>query len=670
MLDTRTLVGWRIKPLEGVRNRNPGTGYSPECWRGSGQTRPRPSDRRRLVLVTTACRHHQAGRARRLEPDGVWNYHRPVTEYRALYRKYRPQRFADVIGQSHITETLASEVESGRVAHAYLFAGPRGTGKTSTARILAKMLNCTDLGSDGAPCSQCVSCTGIMQGSSMDVIELDAASHNKVDDIREIRANVGTVASAGGARRVYILDEAHMLSRAASNALLKTLEEPPEHAHFVLATTEPYKLPDTIRSRTQRFDFHPIGSEVLIQHLAKVAQAEGFEASHDSLALIARHATGSARDALGILEQVAALGGGKVEARGVTRALGLADADAFGQLVSAVSSQSAAEGLLLIASLASEGTDLRRFVSDSIQFLRGVFLAQYAPNLEEIVDETAEVLEEWRGHGRTLSPGDVLRCIDRLGEALAELREGREERLVVELAMLQMTRPETAPDPASLAVRIDRLEERLRLVGERQSAAAASPTPDSTVVAGPVVEVSSEDETETTVEPPSLTVVLDDEPNEDAGGDDAVSLPDDSVVERAPASLSLEAVDAAWPAIMARVREEAGMRRHALFREARPVEVDGDRLVLEVPANLPFHLAQLGEDDRLNSIVAAAASEALEGTIRLEYRVGAEDSTTAAPKPAEPERVPDKDQLLDDGEAEIDPAGLVIDLLGGEIIDD
>ena len=280
------------------------------------------------------------------------------------------------------------------------------------------------------------------------------------------------------------------------------------------------------------------------------------------------------------------------------------------------------------------------------------------------------MLEEWRGHGRTLSPGDVLRCIDRLGEALVELREGREERLVVELAMLQMTRPETAPDPASLAVRIDRLEERLRLVGERQSAADASPAPDSTVVAAPVVEVSSEDETETTVEPPSLTVVLDDEPDEDAGGDDAVSPPDDSVVERAPASLSLEAVDAAWPAIMARVREEAGMRRHALFREARPVEVDGDRLVLEVPANLPFHLAQLGEDDRLNSIVAAAASEALEGTIRLEYRVGAEDSTTAAPKPAEPERAPDKDQLLDSGEAEIDPAGLVIDLLGGEIIDD
>jgi len=502
----------------------------------------------------------------------------------------------------------------------------------------------------------------------MDVIELDAASHNKVDDVREIRANVGTVAAAGGARRVYILDEAHMLSRAASNALLKTLEEPPEHAHFVLATTEPYKLPDTIRSRTQRFDFHPIGSEVLIQHLAKVAQAEGFEVGHDSLALIVRHATGSARDALGILEQVAALGGGKVEARGVTRALGLADADAFGHLVSAVASQSAADGLSLIASLASEGTDLRRFVSDSIEFLRGVFLAQYAPNLEEIVDETAEVLEEWRGHGRTLSPGDVLRCIDRLGEALVELREGREERLVVELAILQMTRPETAPDAASLAVRIDRLEERLRLIGEREPV-AAPPDPDPPVAVAPIVEESSGEGSETAVAPPSLTVVVDEEPDA-AEGENAGSPPEDSIVERPPASLSLESVDAAWPAIMARVREEAGMRRHALFREARPAEVDGDRLVLEVPAHLPFHLAQLGEDDRLNSIVAAAASEALEGTIRLEYRVGAGEATSPAPQPVEPERAPDKDQLLDAGEAEIDPTELVIDLLGGEIVDD
>ncbi|MEE9299133.1 MAG: DNA polymerase III subunit gamma/tau [Acidimicrobiia bacterium] len=589
-----------------------------------------------------------------------------MAEYRALYRKYRPQRFGEVIGQGHVTETLASEIASERVAHAYLFAGPRGTGKTSTARILAKMLNCTDPGPGREPCSACTSCVGIMEGTSMDVIELDAASHNKVEDVREIRANVATVASAGGARRVYILDEAHMLSRAASNALLKTLEEPPEHAHFVLATTQPYKLPDTIRSRTQRFDFHPIGSEALIEHLGGIAEAEGIEVGHDGLALIVRHAAGSARDALGLLEQVAALGGGKVEPGGVRRALGLADADALGRLVDAIASESAAAGLSLVASLASEGADLRRFVSESIEFLRGIFLAQYAPNLEELVDEPAEVLDEWRTRGLALAPGDVLRCIDRLGEALVELREGREERLVVELAVLQMTKPETSPDPASLAARIDRLEERVRLLHERGEATSPPPEPASAVESEATAAVPADGG-------PLLVAVPDDSPPEDGDVVADASEPAETPVAEEVLSpvegLTLEAVDAAWPVIMAKVREEAGMRRHALFREVHPAVVDGAKLVLEVPAHLPFHLAQLGEDDRLTSVVLAAAAAAFGGQIELEYRAASEDALPPAAAP-EPVRAPDKDQLLDEGEGEIDPTGLVIDLLGGEVIDD
>ena len=198
-------------------------------------------------------------------------------DYQALYRKYRPQTFDDVIGQGHVTTTLAREVAEGRIAHAYLFAGPRGTGKTTMARILAKALNCENRGKDGMPCNTCGSCIAVTEGSSLDVLELDAASHNSVDDIRDIRVSVTTVASAETSKRVFVLDEAHMLSKAAGNALLKTLEEPPDHVHFVLATTEPYKLLDTIRSRTQRFDFHPVAIDELAGYLSTISDREGYK---------------------------------------------------------------------------------------------------------------------------------------------------------------------------------------------------------------------------------------------------------------------------------------------------------------------------------------------------------------------------------------------------------
>lgn len=584
--------------------------------------------------------------------------------YQALYRKYRPQGFSEVVGQAHVTETLAREVQAGKVAHAYLFTGPRGTGKTTTARILAKALNCLDRRPDGEPCNVCFSCVGITEGSSMDVIELDAASHNKVEDVREIRANVGTVASIGGARRVYILDEAHMLSRAASNALLKTLEEPPEHAHFVLATTEPYKLPDTIRSRTQRFDFHPIGSETLVAHLDRVAKAEGMKATHDGLTLIARHAAGSARDALGLLEQVAALGGGKVDPGGVARALGLAGDEAFSRLVGAIAAEDVIAGLTLVAELAGRGADLRRFVADALDVFRGLFLAQYAPNLQEIVDESAERIEEWRGLAKTLSPSEVLRCIDRLGSALVDLREGREERLVVELTVLQMCRPETADDLPALVARIDRLEERLRRVQAGGPVAEAATVPGAAVggSATPVAAVA-QPEAPAPTPAPARDPVPARQPAPAPQAPAAMVAP----TGPAPASLDESAVEAIWPAAVARVRDEAGLRRFALFREVRPAGVDGATVLLEVPGNLPFHLAQLHEDDRLRSVVTTVLSDLLGGTVQVRYRAG---DGTPEPEPAvEPSRAPDKHTLTESSEGAIDAADLLADLLDGEVVE-
>ncbi|MEK7252829.1 MAG: DNA polymerase III subunit gamma/tau [Actinomycetota bacterium] len=589
-----------------------------------------------------------------------------MPEYRALYRKYRPQGFSEVVGQAHVTETLAREVQAGKVAHAYLFAGPRGTGKTTTARILAKALNCPNRSPEGEPCNVCISCVGITEGSSMDVIELDAASHNKVEDVREIRANVGTVASVGGARRVYILDEAHMLSRAAANALLKTLEEPPEHAHFVLATTEPYKLPDTIRSRTQRFDFHPIGSEVLVRHLERVAAAEGLKASHEGLALIARHASGSARDALGLMEQVAALGGGKVDPAGIARALGLAGDDAFARLVEAIATNDAVGGLTLVANLASSGADLRRFVADGLDLFRGLFLTQYAPNLQEIVDESPERLGEWRELARKLQPSEVLRCIDRLAAALADLREGREERLVVELTVLQMCRPETSEDLAALTARLDRVEDRLRRV---------QVTGVPTVSAAPPVVAASTVSSEATppTPPRSTPAAAAAKPRTTAKAEAPFESVTSPVLVQVSSTLApitgltLDVVETAWPEVVAKIRDEVGPRRFALFREVRPAEVTDSTVVLEIPASLPFHLARLGEDDALNATAVRVLGEVLGGGVRLAYRSGAAHDATAINP--EPHRAPHRDTLTGEGEGAIDPAALMAHLLDGEVVE-
>jgi DNA polymerase-3 subunit gamma/tau len=586
-------------------------------------------------------------------------------EYQALYRKYRPQAFAEVVGQDHVTKTLSREVLEGKVAHAYLFAGPRGTGKTTSARLLAKALNCANLGEDGEPDNECASCIGIAEGTSIDVIELDAASHNKVEDIREIRMNVGTVAAAAGSHRIYILDEAHMLSRAAGNALLKTLEEPPSHVIFVLATTEPYKLLDTIRSRSQRFDFHPVATETLVDYMADIASREGFEPEGSGLATIATHSGGSVRDALSLLEQVAALGNGSVTTELAGRALGLADPEAFAALATAVRLQDAPAALGLVARLASQGADLRRFVAESIGFFRGVFLAQYSPNLEEVADEPQGTLDEWRRFAAELSSSEVLRAVDLLGEALQEVRQGREERLVIELALLRLTRPETSPDVDSLMARIGRLETQLRDLQRGAPSGAVTPdapdvetAPPADVAAAPVAQEPPQEGLE---QGTAEIVAEPEEPSIEPVADAPVSA--DPV---AHSSLDLRTFESAWPVIVARVRDELGPSRHALLKEAVPAGAENGLVTLHLPSHLPFHLDRLQADTELQSALAAIATDSLGETITLAF-ASAAGGGDAEPVPT-PDRAPDKDTMSEEGDDETDAAALVVDILGGEII--
>ncbi len=585
-------------------------------------------------------------------------------DYQALYRKHRPQRFDQVVGQDHVTQTLAREVVEGRIAHAYLFAGPRGTGKTSTARLLAKALNCTQRdASEAEPCNACVSCVAITEGISLDVIELDAASHNKVEDVREIRINAGTVAAAGGAKRIYILDEAHMLSRAAGNALLKTLEEPPDHVVFVLATTEPYKLLDTIRSRSQRFDFRPVADGDLVEHLAAIAALEGIDAEPDALATIAVHASGSVRDGMSMLEQVAAYADAAITLDTVGRTLGLADREAFATLVTAVAEGDAPSALGLVAELAARGTDLRRFVAEAIEYFRGIFLAQYAPNLEEIVDESADTLAEWARLAETIPRPDVLRAVDTLGEALLELRQGREERLVIELALLRVTRPETATDTAALAARLDRLETRMQAGSWRRGNADAE-EPE-------VVEPSrrsSEPVVQPVDDPPadsSAPFTTTAEPSEEAAEPAVEPVAVDTVASDNGDGPDLAAVETVWPNLVARVREASGPVRHSLLKVAAPHAVDGRKITVALPADPSFYFQRVSQDAGLADTVADIASELLRVPVTVVW-------TTAdlAEAVAEvPETLPAAGELVDSDDGAIDPANMVADMLGGEVVD-
>ena len=603
-------------------------------------------------------------------------------DYQALYRKYRPQRFDEVIGQDHVTKTLSHEVIEGSIAHAYLFAGPRGTGKTTTARLLAKALNCHDRAESGEPCNVCFSCVGITGGSSLDVIELDAASHNKVEDIREIRMNVSTVAATGGSRKVYILDEAHMLSRAAGNALLKTLEEPPEHVIFVLATTEPYKLLDTIRSRSQRFDFHPVGVETLVSHLGDISRREEFDAEQPALDLIASHAAGSVRDAMSLLEQVAALGAGVVRSKDVARALGLADREVYSRLIDSLKNRDAAAALGLVAQLASQGADLRRFVADAIGLLRGIFLAQYAPNLEEVADESSDTLDQWRKHAKAVSPGDVLRAVDVLAEALVQLREGREERLVVELALIRMARPEMSVDAASLASRLGALEDRIRDMTSAPQISRLATDPVPKPAASPAASPPTRDSKPT----PALEPVDDDAPTPaekpktralEVAPDAPFTDPEPEPVEAEPVApevvlepvtdLDLSKVEAAWPALYARLRDAVGPSRHAMLQVVAPGDAKGNKIVLHVPEKHKFHLMRLRQDGDLVRVVEATAAEIFGGAVSVAFEHGEVGRDDAGARP-DPTRAPEKSDLMEAEDAGIDPLALLQDELGGEVI--
>jgi DNA polymerase-3 subunit gamma/tau len=375
--------------------------------------------------------------------------------YQSLYRRYRPQRFDEVRGQDHVTLALRNAVREGKVSHAYLFSGPRGTGKTSTARILAKALNCT-AAVEGEPCGACDSCVAVQQGHSLDVHELDAASNNGVDAMKDLvsRAALGTP----GRWKVYIVDEVHMLTTAASNALLKTLEEPPAHVVFVLATTDPQKVLPTIRSRTQHYEFRLLAGDVLASLLRDVNADAGLGVATEAIDLVVRRGRGSARDALSVLDQVAAAGSVEDE---------VSTSDA---LAEALCDRDAGRALVAVAEGCAAGRDPRRLAEDLIEHLRNAFLVTMAPGLVDLPDDAKSRVED---QARRLGPAGLVRAMEEVGQAIAEMKEALDARICLEVALVRVARPDADVSPAALLDRIERLERGVSAQATQPARAAA-----------------------------------------------------------------------------------------------------------------------------------------------------------------------------------------------------
>jgi DNA polymerase III subunit gamma/tau len=574
-----------------------------------------------------------------------------MSESTSLYRRHRPGSFDEVVGQAHVVRTLRNAVEQGKVHHAYLFVGSRGTGKTSMAKILARSLNCERGGPTVTPCGQCESCVTIAAGTSVDVIEMDAASNRSVDDVRDLRERVA-YAPAGGHWKVYILDEAHMLTKEAWNAFLKTLEEPPPNTVFVLATTESHKVMATIADRCQRFDFQRPSLEQISEVLNRVAAAESIEVDDGAVALIARSASGSFRDALGTLDQLVAFGGSQVELKDVLEMLGAADADLLFEAVDAVIAEDPKGVLLGVEKMARSGRDPSQYARDLLAHLRHLLVAQTTGEVSTTFVVTATDTERLLAQARSIGAATLIRTIDELADALTAVREGDDARMAVEIALLKAARPDLDPRTAGVLRRLERVEKLLTEGGRAAGPVTAGDPPPL-----PVAKASS-GEVPPTV-PPAAGAPRTDTPDADAdpGPEEEeeaeVQPPGAEAAAPAGGELSLDEIQRAWPAVLQKLSETAPALA-ATFEGARPVEFEDEGLVIGFPAGMAFNKRKAEGPERRDA--AAAAFEAVVGrSLKPSFvLLGEGDEGPPPDTPAPGSEEIDEEELLERLKSEFD----------------
>jgi len=517
-----------------------------------------------------------------------------VADEVALYRKYRPQSPDEVIGQEHVVRALVGAVREGRVSHAFLFCGPRGTGKTSTARILARMVNC-ERGPTAEPCGVCEQCVRIRDGSHLDVVEIDAASHGGVDDARELRERAPT-APAMGREKVYIVDEAQRLSREAFDALLKIFEEPPRGVRFVLATTEPHKMPATIVGRCQRFDFRRVSTDALADHLEWVAKQEGLVLTRPAAEALARQSEGSVRDALSLLDQGAVLGGGEVGEDTVTTLIGAPQTDVQLELADAIAVHDARSVFEIVHRLVQAGHDFRHLTGQVMSHFRDLLLVRSAPEEPAILEAPADRYPRLAAQAAKFTPAELSRILSLLVAAQTDMRWTTSPRLTLELALVRATLPEADPNPAGLLARLERLERLAGMdggVGTPEAgglAAAGQPPPNPTLRDDASHHVPS---ASSTSEPAAGEVAGDARETKTARKGKSKAPEEPTPHAPSTGTLDIQTIRRSWQQLLDRLLDRRQMILRANLESVTPASYDGTLLELAFPPGRKFSVQKV-----------------------------------------------------------------------------
>ncbi len=507
-----------------------------------------------------------------------------VIEHRALYRKWRSQRFSEVIGQEHICRTLQNVLKDRRLLfHAYLFSGPRGTGKTSMARILAKALNCLEGAPHEEPCNKCINCLRITDGSSLDVMEIDAASHTSVEMVREHIIEKVNFAPMEGNYKVYIIDEVHKLSNHSFNALLKTLEEPPPHVIFILATTHPHELLPTILSRCQRFDFRRISQSDTIRRIRSISEEEGYSVEEGALGVIAQASEGSLRDSLVILEQAASYSESEITTERVVSLLGLTDESVLFNASQLVGEGKVSAVLHLLDVAVKEGRDLFQFTLDLLEHYRSLMIARVCKDAHLVLEVPKDTYERLVQSAGLYESGEIMRIIKVLSDLAVELRDTLNERVLVEVALIRMASKKVDPSLAALKSRLDSLEKR--------------------IFAGKIEE---KDIKETLEEHPKVRKEA-----------EAAPLPPEKEEKKEIPHESSQGFWDLWPRILLAIKNEK-MPLYAVLVDTKPYLASPDKVVIEIKKGYTFHREQVEHN---KTMIATVASGFLRKPVSVEVRV-------------------------------------------------